>query len=172
MGAGARPGGGKPPSPDPTRNRSALGALGRDENLIPKNLFSSLAPEVVERRRRGQSGSGLIEAMVAVIIIGLTAVLLIVFLVRGHYWFAQEKEKREATLLAQESLERTVALPYDAIAAWEEERKVGSVNYEIQVAVVENTPDAGLKSVHATVTWSTGSTGNRNVSLATLVHPR
>mgnify|MGYP001034759507 FL=1 len=102
-------------------------------------------------------------------IIGLLAIGIVEFFAKGRVWFDQEERKRVATLLAQESIERTISKPYATITAWTENRRVGPASYAIAVTVLNDTPETNLKTVRSSVSWRATPTATRTVSLATLV---
>lgn len=118
----------------------------------------------------GQRGTSLIEIMVATVILSFVAIGTTEFFVRGRTGFDQEERKRVGALLAQEALERTVALPYPQIDAWLEMRTVGTVDYTISVTAQTNVPEPDIKTVRCTVTWDATPTSERTTSLVTLVY--
>lgn len=59
-----------------------------------------------------------------------------------------------AISLAEEELEDLRALDYADIASRWALRVVGGVSYALQTDVVANAPEANMKSVQTTVTWS------------------
>ena len=119
---------------------------------------------------RGQRGASLIEIMVATVILSFVAIGTAEFFVRGRTGFDQEERKRVGTLLAQEALERTVALPYPQIDDWLEQRTVGVVDYTIAVTSQLNVPEPDIKTVRCTVTWNATPTAERSASLVTMVY--
>jgi Tfp pilus assembly protein PilV len=133
------------------------------------NIEQSASHHRVDRRQRFQSGSSLIEIIIATLILGFVVIGLTQFFARGRYWFDQEERKRVATLLAQEACERTVALGYPQIANWNETRKVSYLPYSIAVTVQTDTPEPEIKTIRSTVTWQAKPTVTRSVSLATMV---
>jgi Tfp pilus assembly protein PilV len=120
-------------------------------------------------RRRHQAGASLIEIIIATLIVAILAIGLVEFFAKGRVGFDREERKRVATLLAQESMERTIAKGYTTIASWNETRRVSSVSYSVAVTVQSNTPETNIKTVRSTVTWQATPTAQRSVSLATLV---
>jgi Tfp pilus assembly protein PilV len=124
----------------------------------------------IDLRRRHQSGASLIEIIIATLIVAILAIGLVEFFAKGRVGFDREERKRVATLLCQESMERTIAKGYAAIANWTETRRVSSVSYSVVVTVQSNTPEANIKTVRSTVTWQATPTATRAVSLATLVY--
>ncbi|MBK6900837.1 MAG: type II secretion system protein [bacterium] len=112
----------------------------------------------------------LIEIMVATVILSFVAIGTAEFFVRGRTGFDQEERKRVGVQLAQEALERTVALPYPQIDAWIEARTVGTVDYTIAVTSQMNVPEPDIKTVRCTVTWNATPTSERTTSLVTLVY--
>jgi Tfp pilus assembly protein PilV len=115
-------------------------------------------------------GVGLLEVVVATLILGMVALGFGQFLARGRFWFDQEERKRVATLLAQEALERTVARPYAQIGPWTERRVIASIPYAINVAIQVNVPETEMQTLRCVVTWPVTPTAQRSVSLATLVY--
>jgi hypothetical protein len=126
-------------------------------------------PRSAAVRPGGTTGSSLLEIIVATLILGLVAINMVTFFAKGRVWFDQEEHKRVATLLAQESLERTVARTYAQIADWSESRRVASIPYTIAVAVIANSPETDIKTVTAVVTWPATSSSTRSVAAATYV---
>lgn len=124
------------------------------------------------KRRRGvtQSGSSLLEIVISTLIIGLLAIGIVEFFAKGRVWFDQEERKRVATLLAQESLERTISRPYASISNWTETRRIGATPYSIAVSVQNDAPEMHLTTVRSSVSWQANPTAQRSVSLATLVY--
>jgi Tfp pilus assembly protein PilV len=119
--------------------------------------------------RGRETGSSLIEIVLATLIMGIVVVGMVSYLSGGRSRLMQEEHKRAATQLAQEAMERTVARSYPAIAAWTETRHVTGTTYTITVTVQTDTPDPGVKSIRALVTWPVGS-ASRNVTLDTMVY--
>lgn len=119
---------------------------------------------------RRQGGSSLAEIVVATLILGLVAIGISQFFARGRFWFDQEEQKRVASLLAQEALERTVARPYPQVAAWNESRVIASVPYALVVTVETDVPESDMKTVRCAVTWQAASSAARSVSLLTMVY--
>jgi hypothetical protein len=115
-------------------------------------------------------GAGLLEVVVATMILGMVALGFGQFLARGRYWFDQEERKRVATLLAQEALERTIARPYAQIGPWTEHRVIASIPYAIDVTIQVNVPETEMQTVRSVVTWPATPATQRSVSLATLVY--
>jgi Tfp pilus assembly protein PilV len=115
-------------------------------------------------------GVGLLEVVVATLILGMVAVGFGQFLARGRYWFDQEERKRVATLLAQEALERTIARPYAQIGPWTEHRVIASIPYAINVTTLLNAPENEMQTLRCVVTWPVTPSTQRSLSLATLVY--
>jgi Tfp pilus assembly protein PilV len=107
--------------------------------------------------------------MVATLILAIVALGMVEFFAKGRMGFNREEHKRTATLLAQEALERTVALPYDQIDPWGEQRTIGSVSYRITVTTQPDAPDPDIKTVLCAVTWQATPTVRGNALLATYV---
>lgn len=124
------------------------------------------------RTFRSRSGAGVLEVVIATLILSITTILLVAFFARGRVWFDHEEKKRVATLVAQESLEQTVALPYDQILAWNRQTTISSFRYTIAVTVVNNSPEPDVKTVRSRVTWQATPAVQRNVTLVTLVRRR
>lgn len=115
-------------------------------------------------------GVGLLEIIIATLIIGVISLGFGQFLARGRFWFDQEERKRVATLLAQEAIERTVVQAYAQIGPWTEHRTIASIPYLITVTVQSDVPEAEMLTVRSAVTWPVTPTVQRRVSLATLVY--
>jgi Tfp pilus assembly protein PilV len=121
-------------------------------------------------RRSESQGVGLLEVMIATLILTIVVLGMVEFFAKGRKGFDMEERKRVATLLAQEAVERTTARPYDQIAPWSENRTVANIVYAVTVATVENQPESEMKTIRSTVTWQATPTAQRSVSLATLVY--
>lgn len=121
-------------------------------------------------RWSGQRGVSLIEIVIATLILSFVAIGMAEFFTRGRIGIDQEEHKRVATMLAQEALERTVALGYDQIGTWGEQRTIGAVDYVIAVTAQADVPELDMKSVLCDVTWDVSTTETRTASLATLVY--
>lgn len=119
-------------------------------------------------RRREQSGAGLVEVMVASLIVTLVAVGLIGFFAQGRVWIDHEERKRTATLLAQEALEHTMTVDYDAISPWSSTRDIDSVAYSVIVTVAEDTPETSVKTISSTASWQATQSARRSVTLVTM----
>jgi Tfp pilus assembly protein PilV len=118
----------------------------------------------------GQSGASLVEIVVATFILSIVAIGMAEFFAGGRLAFDQEEHKRVATLLAQEALERTTALPYVNIASWSETRTIDHVDYSIAVTAIENLPQPDIITLECDVTWDAVPTGTRTASLVTFVY--
>jgi Tfp pilus assembly protein PilV len=121
-------------------------------------------------RLHAQRGAGVLEIMIAALIVAFVAIGMVEFFAKGRIWFDQEEHKRVATLLAQEALERTVAQSYGSINDWNEVRSVDNHDYDIQVTVTANSPATDLKTIRSVVTWDATDTAERTVSLTTIVY--
>ncbi|MDO9170891.1 MAG: hypothetical protein Q7W29_03570 [bacterium] len=108
--------------------------------------------------------------MIATLILSFVAVGTAEFFARGRTGFDMEEHKRVGILLAQEALERTVALPYPQIGPWGEQRTVASVVYVIAVTTQADVPESDITTVRCNVTWNATSTATRTASLATFVY--
>jgi Tfp pilus assembly protein PilV len=122
------------------------------------------------RGRARARGAGLVEVIVSTLLLSLVALGLVEFFAKGRFWFDQEEDKRVATLLAQEAMERTLAAGYPAIQSWAEERTVSRLPYTLRVAVLEDVPEPQIKTIRATVQWTAAAGAPRSVSLATLAY--
>ena len=122
------------------------------------------------RRNRREAGSSLIEIVIAALIMGIVVVGMVSYLSRGRDRLVQEEHKREATQLAQEAMERTVARSYAAIANWTETRHVSGATYTLAVTVQADTPDAGMKTIQALVSWPVSAGATRSVNVSTMVY--
>jgi Tfp pilus assembly protein PilV len=118
----------------------------------------------------GQCGASLIEIVVATLILSIVAIGMAEFFARGRAGFDREEHKRVGILLAQEALERTVALPYAQIGPWTELRTIATVDYDIAVTTAADDPEADITTVRCAVTWNATPTSTRTASLATLVY--
>jgi Tfp pilus assembly protein PilV len=118
---------------------------------------------------RSRRGAGVLEVIIATLILSITVILLVAFFARGRVWFDHEEMKRVATLVAQDSMERTIALPYDQVIAWAQQRTISTVRYNIAVTVANNDPEANTKTIRSRVTWQATPAAQRNVTLATIV---
>jgi type II secretory pathway pseudopilin PulG len=121
------------------------------------------------RRLSRESGSSLIEIIVATLIVSFIAIGTVEFFAKGRFWFDQEERKRVATQLAQEAIEKTTATAYTAIANWSETRTIASVSYAIAVTVTNDQPETGMKTVRSAVTWIARGNATRTVDLTTMV---
>ena len=119
-----------------------------------------------------RGGAGVLEFIIATLILSITTILLVAFFARGRVWFDQEERKRVATLVAQESMEETAALPYDEVLPWNRQATISSVRYTVAVTVAENDPEPDMKTVRSRVTWQATPAAQRNVTLTTLVRRR
>jgi len=108
--------------------------------------------------RSDQRGASLVEIIIATFILGLVSVGMVEFFARGNVGFQQEEHKRVAVLLAQEALERTVALPYPDIDSWDESRTVGGTAYAVAVTVEQDDPIDDIKTVDCVVSWGHDAT--------------
>ncbi len=117
----------------------------------------------------GEAGGGLIEIVVATLILSFVAIGMAEFFARGRIGFDREERKRVATLLAQEALERTVSRTYDQMDPWSETRTVDSVDYTISVTTQANAPELDLKTIRCDVSWNATATATRTASLETIV---
>jgi len=122
------------------------------------------------RPRTFESGSSILEVMIAAFLVGVVSLMLVEFFARGRYSIDQEERKRTATLLAQDALEQATATNYALIDNWNEQRTVANVQYAIAVTVDEDAPDPGMKSVQSSVTWQAAGGTPRNVTLNTIVY--
>ena len=131
----------------------------------PKSLKQRFFANLADQR-----GASLVEIMIAVLILSFVSLGMVEFFASGRIGFDREEHRRVATLLAQEALERTVALPFPQITTWSEQRTVSRVVYTTMVTSQNNAPDIGMKTVQSSVTWNATPTSTRTVSLLTYVN--
>jgi Tfp pilus assembly protein PilV len=124
------------------------------------------------RAVRAESGASLLEIVIAALIVTIVSVGMVEFFARGRANFDQEERKRVATLLAQEALERAVAMPYAAIGNSTQTRVVSGKSYEVVVTSQVDVPEADIKTIRATVTWQARPTVTRTVDLTTMVYDK
>jgi len=120
----------------------------------------------------GQSGAGIVEIVIATLILSIAAIGVGDFFASGRAAFDQEERKRVGTLLAQEALERTVAQAYADIGPWTEFRTIASVDFTITVSTQTNVPEQDIKTIHCDVTWNVNPTDTRTASLETFVYDK
>lgn len=124
----------------------------------------------IKSTSKRESGSSLLEIMIAVVILALVTLGLVEFFAKGRIWFDQEEHKRVASLLAQEAMEKTVTRGYPLIANWSQWRTVSNVRYSVAVTVQANTPEADMKTITSVATWQATPVAQRSVTLMTMVY--
>ncbi|HPF35376.1 MAG TPA: prepilin-type N-terminal cleavage/methylation domain-containing protein [Candidatus Krumholzibacteria bacterium] len=119
--------------------------------------------------RTDQRGASLVEIIIATFILGLVAVGMVEFFARGNVGFDQEERKRVAVLLAQEALERTVALDYADMDSWSATRTVDGTAFGVVLTVTEDSPELDMKTLDCVVSWGVAGGATRQTQVATLV---
>jgi Tfp pilus assembly protein PilV len=127
------------------------------------------ARQVATGGGRDSSGASLLEVVISTFILAIVILGLVEFFARGRVWFDHEERKRAATLLAQEAMERAVALPYSEIQPVTDQRTIASVQYAINLSVDIDAPEAGMKTLRSEVVWQATPTAQRAVDLVTFV---
>ena len=126
------------------------------------------------RRRLGrelpQSGSSLVEVIVATLILSIVSLGSVEVFANGHLWAGRSGDNQAATLLAQEAMEKTVAVPYAQISAWSDARVIGRTSFSIVVTVQSDVPETGVKTIQSTVSWQVMTGVNNSVTFSSMRH--
>ena len=126
-------------------------------------------------RSKEQSGFFLIEAVVAFLLLAFTTLGLSSFMLTTIETNRDARRITAATNLAQDKLEELRGLSYTAVVSGsdgefnEEGGTTGSrVIYSRSWTVIDDSPEAGLKSILVQVGWI-DKKGDRDVSLQTII---
>jgi type II secretory pathway pseudopilin PulG len=101
-----------------------------------------------------QHGSTLVESLVALSLLGLTAAAIGNLLSREISLDATNGTSTTAISLAEQELEDLRAQDYDAVASRSSTNTVDGATYNVQTTVVPDSPAPDMKSVTTTVTWT------------------
>ena len=122
------------------------------------------------RRRRGvasQRGVSLIETLVALGLLAISAGTVGNFLVQQIRMGAKNYLYTQAYALAEAQLEATRALDFNFIVSGSKNTTVGEVSYTVATQVLNDVPANGLKQITVNVSWK-DQNGPKNVSVQTI----
>ncbi len=117
--------------------------------------------------RRGERGVTLIESVVAIALLALSAASLGGLLQQQMRSAASNHLADLANSLAAEELEEMRALPYAAMTAKARTVSQGAVAFTVATQVLPNAPAKNMKKVTVTVTWNEPG-GAKNVTISTV----
>lgn len=118
-------------------------------------------------RRLDQRGISLIETLVALALLAMTAATMGQFLVAQIQHASNNHLQTKAYALAAEQLEATRALRFNDMTGGTETVDVNGVQYVVVTDVDDDTPKNGLKTIEVDVSWN-DPTGPKNVSVSTI----
>ena len=119
------------------------------------------------RRRLNARGISLIETLVALALLAMTAATMGRFLVAQIRQSSNNYLQTKALALAAEQLESTRAQKYADIVSGTRTQAVGGVTYTIATTVSTDSPSHGLKSIAVNVGWKDPQ-GQKNVTVNTI----
>ena len=121
------------------------------------------------RRRRlaGAHGMSLIETMVALGLLAVSAGTVGNYLVQQIRMGSSNYLYTQAYSMAEEQLEQTRSLHYNDMVAGSKTATVGGTTFTIATAIADDTPANGLKQITVTVSWKDGL-GPKNVAVQTI----
>jgi Tfp pilus assembly protein PilV len=119
------------------------------------------------KRASGEHGITLIETLVALSLLAISAATISNFLVQQIRSSNTNSNYTIAYELAVQELEDLRAQLYDQMASRSKGSAVGGINFAIATQVTEGVPAPNMKKVDVAVSWKEPS-GNRNVALHTI----
>jgi type II secretion system protein I len=119
------------------------------------------------RPARGERGITLIETLVALSLLAISAATISNFLVQQIRASNTNSNYTIAYELAVQELEDVRAQLYDQMGTRSKDHKVGGIDFDIETQVTEGTPAPNMKKIDVAVSWNEPS-GDRNVALHTI----
>lgn len=108
-------------------------------------------------------GLTLLETLIASFLVIILVTGMATFVGRGRASILEEGRKRAAVELAQGELERIEKLSPPQIIATTRDEVVDSHTFHLATVITPDVPDAGMKDVRVTVTWSSQTGVTRSV---------
>jgi Tfp pilus assembly protein PilV len=106
------------------------------------------------KRLHDQRGSTLMESLVAIALFGITGAAMERLVVQQLRMENTNVTSTTAITLASKELEDLRGLDYPDIGSRSSTVTVNGLNYTIQTTVVPDSPQANLKSIRASVSWT------------------
>ncbi|HZP41232.1 MAG TPA: hypothetical protein VFD84_06945 [Candidatus Binatia bacterium] len=115
------------------------------------------------RTRRGQEGVSLLEALAAISLFAIVSSAVGALALGSVRSTALSRHSAEAAMLAQWQMEQVRGLDYADMASSSSTATMGGQTFTITTDVQTDVPDANMKDVKVTVTW-TGPEGTKSFS--------
>jgi len=106
------------------------------------------------KRRPNQSGSTLVESLVALALFAIGSAAVATLLTQQLHQEASNSTATEAMALAQSELEDIRGMPYTAMASRSTSNTVNGIPYALTTTVAADSPVPNVKTVTTQVTWS------------------
>jgi hypothetical protein len=106
------------------------------------------------RSWRSQRGATLLETVVAVGLFALTAATMGDFLTQQIRTGGANANYSTAYALAAEEFEDIRALPFDEIVSRTSSLSQGTMTFDVDTAVADDTPSANMKQITVNVNWN------------------
>jgi prepilin-type N-terminal cleavage/methylation domain-containing protein len=121
------------------------------------------------RRHRiaSQRGVTLIETLVALGLLAISAATMGNYLVKQIRFSSSNFLYTQAYAMAEEQLESTRALRYNDMVAGSKTKAVGGTTFTVATQMQDDNPANGMKLITVNVTWSDGQ-GSKNVAVQTI----
>jgi len=115
----------------------------------------------------GERGLSLIESLVAIAIVALSAASIGGLITHQIRQAASNELATKAYALAAEELEEMRGLPYATMSNASRDEVVGSVVFAVQTTVASGVPAANMKKITVVVSWKEPE-GTRDVTISTV----
>lgn len=103
--------------------------------------------------RSGESGSTLVEVMVALVVFVIGSFAIAAFLLLSLQAQGGAGRRGQADQLLQAKVEELLALPYDAVTDGSDRPALGGLTFERSWSVTENEPIARVKTIELEASW-------------------
>ena len=119
------------------------------------------------KNRKRQRGVSLMEVLAAMVLFALVASAVGALATQSMVHTVRNRHSTNASLIAQEELERLRGLDYVNLASSSSTVIMGGQTFNVSSTVTGNSPAANMSAITVTVTW-TGPEGARSYAVQTI----
>lgn len=119
------------------------------------------------KNRKRQRGVSLMEVLAAMVLFALVASAIGALTTQSMVHTVRNKHSTNASLIAQEELERLRGLDYVNLTSSTSTMSMGGQTFNVVSNVAANTPAANMSTITVTVSW-TGPEGSRSYVVQTI----
>ncbi len=119
------------------------------------------------KNRTRQRGVSLMEVLAAMVLFSLVASAIGALATQSMVHTVRNRHSTNASLIAQQELERLRGLDYVNLASSTSTMTMGGQSFNVASTVAANTPAANMSTITVTVSWS-GPEGSRSYVVQTI----